>query len=100
MNANFAVSRSHAAAGSIKTNAPLSFVFDILREWIKNNPVTMSNIKDGSPARVLLAKPQIHTVDLSHNRLADTAMLTNIKLVRYQQNPTAHWGPQAKAGGA
>lgn len=28
------------------------------------------------------------------------AMLGNVKVVRYQQNPTANWGPQAKAGRA
>lgn len=25
-------------------------------------------------------------------------MLGNVKIVRYQQNPTAEWGPQARAG--
>lgn len=37
-------------------------------------------------------------IDLSYNQAADKAMLANVKLVRYQQNPTANWGPQAKAG--
>ena len=29
---------------------------------------------------------------------AEEAMLSDIKLVRYQQNPAENWGPQAKAG--
>lgn len=37
-------------------------------------------------------------VDFSHSVAADTAMLGNLKVIRYQQNPTANWGPQAKAG--
>lgn len=56
VNAGYQVSRSHACAGSIKTNAPTQLIFDIIRKWIELNPVKMSNIKDGSPARVLLAK--------------------------------------------
>lgn len=58
LNANYTVSRSHAQPGSIKTNAPRLFVHDIIREWIKLNPVKMSNVKDGSPAKLLLAKEQ------------------------------------------
>lgn len=30
----------------------------MIREWIKSNPVMMKNVKDGSPAKVLLAKEQ------------------------------------------
>ena len=40
-----------------------------------------------------------HEVNLDYNAQVETAMLSNIKLVRYQQNPTAHWGPQSKASG-
>ena len=58
LNAGYQVSRSHACAGSIKTDAPTSFVFDILREWIKSNPVKMSNVKQNSPTRALLETPQ------------------------------------------
>lgn len=94
---------------------------DVIREWVKTNPVTMANIKEGSPARVLLAKEMTyvrfglldeyfltfslclrmdsHEIDLTYNKAVEEAMLLNIKLVRYQQNPTANWGPQVKAGG-
>lgn len=98
VNAGYSVSRSHACAGSIKTDAPWQFIFDTVRKWIETNPVTMSNIKEGSPARILLAKSPQSQVDFSHNIAADKAMLGNLKVVRYQQNPTANWGPQAKAG--
>lgn len=57
-NAGYSISRSHACAGSIKTNAPSSVIFDIMREWIKSNPVKMDNIKQGSPARTLLSQNQ------------------------------------------
>ena len=41
LNAGYKVSRSHACAGSVKTDAPRSFIFDIMREYIKQNPVKM-----------------------------------------------------------
>jgi hypothetical protein len=58
LNAGYKVSRSHALAGSIKTDAPRSFVHDIMREFIKTNPVRMDKVPEGNPARVLLAKEQ------------------------------------------
>lgn len=58
LNGGYSVSRSHAAAGSIKTDAPVSFVHDIMREWIKEHPVRKDKISEGSPALKLLNKPQ------------------------------------------
>ena len=56
LNAGYEVSRSHASAGSIKTNAPRHVVYDVIRAWIKDHPVEMKNIKTGSPALKLLSK--------------------------------------------
>ncbi|KAK9893656.1 N2,N2-dimethylguanosine tRNA methyltransferase [Cystobasidium minutum MCA 4210] len=100
VNAGYAVSRSHACPGSVKTDAPTQVVLDIMRKWIEDNPVKMENIKENSPARVLLAQASKTEIDFTHNNKADAAMLVNVKVVRYQQNPTANWGPQAKAGRA
>ncbi|GAA6006713.1 hypothetical protein JCM11491_003153 [Sporobolomyces phaffii] len=97
LNAGYTASRSHAQAGSIKTNAPRVFVHDIIREWIKVNPVKLSNVKEGSPARVLLAKEQTHEVSLTPHPEVHKALLDNIKLVRYQMNPQANWGPARAA---
>lgn len=58
LNGGYSVSRSHAAAGSIKTDAPVSFVHDVMREWIKEHPVRKDKISEGSPALKLLNKPQ------------------------------------------
>ncbi|KAL8280543.1 hypothetical protein RQP46_007191 [Phenoliferia psychrophenolica] len=96
LNGGFSVSRSHALAGSLKTNAPRAFVMDIIREWIKLNPVKTENIKEGAPASRLLAKAQTATVDLTHNPGVEDALMSKVKLVRYQLNPLPNWGP-AKA---
>lgn len=58
LNAGYKVSLSHACAGSIKTDAPRAFIFDVMREWIKVSPVSMKNVKAGSPTMRLLAKAQ------------------------------------------
>ncbi len=57
LNAGYSLSRSHASAGSIKTNAPISFIHDVIREFIKTAPVRRDKINDGSPANKLLDKP-------------------------------------------
>ena len=57
LNGGYKVSRSHAASGSIKTDAPTSFIFDMVREHLKENPVRMDKIPERNPARVLLEKP-------------------------------------------
>lgn len=56
LHAGHKISRSHACPGSLKTTAPHQDIHDVIRCWIKNNPVKMENIGQGSPARRLLAK--------------------------------------------
>ncbi|KAK4048628.1 RNA methyltransferase tRNA(m5U54)methyltransferase [Microbotryomycetes sp. JL201] len=97
LNAGYKISRSHASSGSIKTDAPRAFVHDIYREWIKKNPVNMKNVKDGSMAQRMLSREQKHVVDLTMNPDVDSALLTNNKLVMYQMNPQANWGPARAA---
>ena len=58
LNAGFKVSRSHASPGSLKTDAPRELVMDIVREWIKGNPVKMEKIKENSPSYRLLQVKQ------------------------------------------
>ncbi|QRW00145.1 tRNA (guanine-N(2))-methyltransferase [Ceratobasidium sp. AG-Ba] len=64
LHRGFDVSRSHACAGSLKTTATRAEVYDILRSWIKLNPVKMENIKEGSPAKKLHQKEprQVYTI--------------------------------------
>lgn len=58
LQAGYKVSRSHAGPGTIKTDAPRNFIFDIVREHLKENPVRMDKIAQHSPARQLLEKAQ------------------------------------------
>ncbi|KAJ7685216.1 N2,N2-dimethylguanosine tRNA methyltransferase [Mycena polygramma] len=90
------ISRSHASAGSIKTTATNAEIFDIYRSWVKLHPVTIANISETSLAHRLLAKePKIEANFKTHPE--SVTYTSRYKLVRYQENPTANWGPKTKA---
>ncbi|KAK4519593.1 uncharacterized protein ATC70_009830 [Mucor velutinosus] len=97
LNAGYQVSAAHAGKQSIKTDAPSPVVWDIMRAWVKKNPVVMNNIPENSPARTLLAKEPTITVDFTRHPKAVSESRSE-HLVRYQVNPTANWGPKARAG--
>lgn len=102
LSADFKVSRSHASAGSLKTNATRPQIFDILRSWIQTrSPVKMENIKDTDPARTLLATPPQRDYDFHNTKSPHVlaALGTAQKLVRYQENPLPNWGPGTAAKG-
>lgn len=95
-NAGYRVTRSHAQPGSLKTNAPAQFIHDVLREYTKDKPVRRDKIPDTSPAHKLLDKAQEH--DISFEPHESAKLLTaKQETARYQENPTAHWGPASRA---
>ncbi|KAG8733180.1 RNA methyltransferase tRNA(m5U54)methyltransferase [Ceratobasidium sp. 423] len=95
LHKGFEVSRSHACAGSLKTTATRAQVYDILRSWVKLNPVKMENVKDGSPTRKLLSKEPTEEANFSRHPQA-ISRASQVKLVRYQQNPAPNWGPGSR----
>ncbi|KAF4615436.1 hypothetical protein D9613_003092 [Agrocybe pediades] len=95
LNAGHKVSRSHACAGSLKTDASHRQLHDIYRSWIKLHPVKLDNISETSPARRLLSKESMTEADFKRHPQTIGALET-IRLVRYQENP-AGWGPGKKA---
>ncbi|KAL1701396.1 N2,N2-dimethylguanosine tRNA methyltransferase-domain-containing protein [Schizophyllum commune] len=98
LHAGYAVSRSHAAAGSLKTDAPTRALHDIFRAWVKTHPVNREKISAGSPTLKLLDKEG--SFEANFKRHPDSVSASSkVKLVRYQVNPTANWGPGTKAGG-
>ncbi|KAI2465578.1 TRM-domain-containing protein [Annulohypoxylon bovei var. microspora] len=48
------VTRSHCKPGSLKTNAPWSVIWDIMREWIRQHPIKVEKVKENTPAYTLL----------------------------------------------
>ncbi|KAF7976714.1 hypothetical protein HWV62_5885 [Athelia sp. TMB] len=95
LHAGHKVSRSHAMAGSLKTSATRADLHDIFRSWVKIHPVKMENVPENSPTRTLLAKEPT----MEHNFKRHPQSVTqssDVKLVRYQVNPTSHWGPGSR----
>jgi len=90
-NAGYEVTRSHASAGSIKTNAPRSVIHDIMRSYILDHPVKLDRIKEET-AKTLLSRPILHKADFARHPSLQ-GISNKIKLVRYQMNPQPNWGP-------
>lgn len=101
LKAGHAVSRSHTIPGSIKTTAPRSVVQDIIRSWVKLNPVSENKIKEGSPTKALLEKKPEREYDVSEPFHAETSTVLQGSRggqgTRYQMNPTREWGPGTAA---
>ncbi|KAF5380997.1 hypothetical protein D9615_003984 [Tricholomella constricta] len=98
LHAGHKISRSHACAGSLKTTAMRADIHSVFRSWIKLNPVKMENISETSPARRLLSKGPSFIANFERHPDSVTPS-GKMKLVRYQENPTSHWGPGTKAAG-
>ncbi|KAM4887682.1 tRNA (guanine(26)-N(2))-dimethyltransferase isoform 2-T2 [Thomomys bottae] len=59
LHAGFRVSLSHACKNAVKTDAPASAVWDIMRCWEKEYPVKRERLSETSPAfRILSVEPR------------------------------------------
>ncbi|KAA1471128.1 N2 N2-dimethylguanosine tRNA methyltransferase [Dentipellis sp. KUC8613] len=96
LNAGHQVSRSHACPGSLKSSASRADLHDVFRTWVKSHPVKMDKISENSPSRKLLEKEPKAEANFKRHPQTVTQS-SKIKLVRYQQNPTSHWGPGTRA---
>ncbi|XP_072167824.1 tRNA (guanine(26)-N(2))-dimethyltransferase-like isoform X1 [Diadema setosum] len=94
LNAGYRVSISHASAEAIKTDAPAGVIWDILRAWVKDHPVSQKRLTPGSPATSILSKePSIDVNFQSHPE----AIPKSRNMIRFPENPEANWGPRARA---
>ena len=114
----YRVTRSHAKAGSIKTDAPWSVIWEVMREWVRQKaPVKEGAIRKNTPGWNIMgfekdqsdeskgtsaqsqvekgSKPKLEVVfDEKLGKDHDER-----KLVRYQVNPRENWGPMTRATG-
>jgi tRNA (guanine26-N2/guanine27-N2)-dimethyltransferase len=96
VNAGYRVSGYHKEPHAIKTNAPNSVVWDIMRTWCKTNPPKKAPLAGSAAAKILAVEPSIE---------ADFSIpmgMTNAKsegVARFPMNPEPNWGPKAKASG-
>lgn len=96
LNAGYNVSYSHACKTSIKTDAPNSVIWDIVRSWEKQHPVNPHRLSVDSPGIRILNGTITADVSFEHHPLANPASRQN-KLTRFQQNPIVNWGPGTRA---
>ncbi|XP_056136120.1 tRNA (guanine(26)-N(2))-dimethyltransferase isoform X2 [Lampris incognitus] len=96
LHAGHRVSLSHACKNGIKTDAPPSVIWDIMRCWERANPVKREKLSETSPAfKILSSEPSLQacfTVREDANPQSRKRHLT-----RFQENPQAYWGPKARA---
>ncbi|CAL1704528.1 unnamed protein product [Somion occarium] len=95
LNADHRVSRSHALAGSLKTDASREDIHDVFRSWIKKHPVKTECLSEQSVTFRLLQKEPKKEANFKHHSESVTA--SKVNLVRYQMNPTPNWGPAQRA---
>jgi len=93
LNAGYRVSVSHANQDAVKTNAPPSVVWDIMRSWVKKNPVKAHN--EQSPGYQILLKEPSFEADFSQHKDANPASRAK-GISRFPELPP-NWGPKSRA---
>nr|KAG5699570.1 hypothetical protein BaRGS_033766 [Batillaria attramentaria] len=96
LHAGYKVSLSHAAKNSYKTDAPAKVIWDVMRCWVKDHPVSAKRLVEGSVALGILQQPPaLQASFLPHPDANPTSRQKG--LVRWQQNPEPDWGPKPRA---
>ncbi|KAI9102722.1 N2,N2-dimethylguanosine tRNA methyltransferase-domain-containing protein [Phlyctochytrium arcticum] len=91
LNMGYKVSSSQCASNCFKTNAPGWAVWDVMRQNAKDVPIK----NPSAVAKVILGKEIRHVVNWEPHPGANPES-RRLKLVRYQENPTANWGPMVR----
>nr|XP_033791309.1 tRNA (guanine(26)-N(2))-dimethyltransferase-like [Geotrypetes seraphini] len=96
LHAGHRVSLSHACKNAIKTDAPSSLIWDIMRSWEKKNPVKRERLSGSSPAfHILSTEPSFQACFDVREDANPKSRQRGLK--RFQENPEANWGPKARA---
>ncbi|XP_074194154.1 tRNA (guanine(26)-N(2))-dimethyltransferase isoform X2 [Rhinolophus sinicus] len=96
LHAGFRVSLSHACKNAVKTDAPASVLWDIMRCWEKECPVKRERLSETSPAfRILSVEPRLQANFTIRDDANPSSRQRGLK--RFQANPEANWGPRPRA---
>jgi tRNA (guanine26-N2/guanine27-N2)-dimethyltransferase len=96
LNAGYQVSQTHCNSNGFKTDAPISFLWDILREWAKEHPIKLSKYPEGSPSVQIMSKPCGSVVSFeAHPKANPQSRLA--KMTRFEDHKGLQWGPKARA---
>jgi tRNA (guanine26-N2/guanine27-N2)-dimethyltransferase len=116
----YRVTRSHTKSGTIKTDAPWSVIWEIMREWARQKcPIREGAIRDGTPGWRIMGYDKKKSEDATNGDGNGEGKQTDgdgeklkivfdeqlgrdrdaKKIVRYQINPRENWGPMNRAKG-
>ena len=82
----------------IKTDAPTSFLWSMMRAWANNIGKVKNNLSEGSPGRTIMMNrdEKDETVSFEEHPLANpNSRKKNLK--RFQINPEKNWGPKMRS---
>ncbi|CAH0587877.1 unnamed protein product [Chrysodeixis includens] len=96
LNAGYKVSYSHASRMSIKTAAPAQVLWDIIRTWEQIHPVKQAKLEADIVAKFIIKQEVKTPIDLTERQDANPSSRREGR-VRFQFNPTPHWGPGSRA---
>ncbi|XP_055634068.1 tRNA (guanine(26)-N(2))-dimethyltransferase [Toxorhynchites rutilus septentrionalis] len=97
LHAGYRVSYSHACKTSIKTDAPVSVLWDILRCWSKLRPIKKERLIEGTPITAIFSKESSKEYNLEDIHPSANPPSRKESLSRFPENPAAHWGPGTRA---
>jgi tRNA (guanine26-N2/guanine27-N2)-dimethyltransferase len=97
LNAGYRVSGSHCRPTSIKTDAPASVLWDIIRHWAIRSGANLSKYSETTPARRIMARaPKLTEVSFELHPDADPPS-RKFKLTRFEEHQGKDWGPRSRA---
>jgi hypothetical protein len=91
----YRVSASHRTGDALKTDAPPELLWDIMRTWVKTNPIASKRSDNpNSPGNRILAQEPVFPVDFKHPpSLQKMKRDKNARRAnRHPHNPEEHWG--------
>ncbi|XP_053676895.1 tRNA (guanine(26)-N(2))-dimethyltransferase [Anopheles nili] len=97
LHAGYRVSYSHASRTSIKTDAPVGVLWDILRCWNRVHPVKADRYLQGVPLTAILGKAPVKDYNIEDIHPEANPPSRKESLTRFPENPAAHWGPGTRA---
>lgn len=95
VNAGYRVSGYHKEPQAVKTDAPSTVVWDVLRAWAKKDPPKKTPPENSAAAQILAVEP---TLEVDFTIPAELKKSKN-GVARFPMNPQANWGPKPKASG-
>jgi len=120
-HAGYVATRSHTKPGCIKTQAPWDVIWDIMREWVRQKASAKEASFKPNTAGWNIIKDHIKPAEEDQAMVDDDGKGKKInllpserkiefdeklgkdkdpkRLLRYQLNPRANWGPMARAKG-